>query len=64
MRSGESEGKPFHFVSPGGYERGIKEGRLFAEEILKHGERVAAPIHRYEVELSHGWFPVIDLSYI
>ncbi|PKQ89354.1 hypothetical protein CXK86_20090 [Paenibacillus sp. BGI2013] len=62
MRMGESEGNPFYFISPERFEREIKEGRLFAEGILKHGERVAAPIHRYEEELSRGWFPVIDLD--
>ncbi|MEN1990301.1 hypothetical protein [Paenibacillus hubeiensis] len=62
MRSGESERNPFHFVSPERYERDIKEGRLFAEGILKHGERVAAPIYNYEVALSHGRFPIIDLD--
>lgn len=62
MRSGESDGNPFYFISSDRYKRDIKEARLFGEGILNHGESVAAPIHRYEEELSRGWFPIIDLD--
>lgn len=48
MRSGESEGQPFKFVSSESFRNGIKTGRLFAEGALKEGE-VAADIHSYEV---------------
>ncbi|MFB8378093.1 hypothetical protein [Paenibacillus taichungensis] len=62
MRVGESEGNPFFFISEGKYESEIKQGLLFAEGILKHGHRVAAPYYRYVEEMQTGWFPIINLD--
>ena len=61
MRSGEAEGKDYHFVSPGTFQRMIEEG-AFAEWAEVHGNRYGTALRTLERFREEGKDILLDID--
>ena len=61
MRSGESEGHPYHFVSPQKFSE-LKDHGFFVESAIVHGNCYGTPRDQIETAWKNGRFPIMDVD--
>lgn len=61
MRTGESEGDPYHFVSREQFERSIEEG-FFVEWAQVHDSLYGTPLHQIDEAFSEGRVVIMDVD--